>query len=320
MKGLTRVLIVGLWLGSSTVRGEFTTVINVPPQAAPSSIGSDTQLNLADGGSLTANFAAGASDGSSSNVEVNIAGGTVGHHFSAYSGTTVNVSGGNISHRFWTFPGSTANITGGTFGPNPTFDRNSVVNIFGMNCDYELHALFRSTVNVWGGDIAFFQAHEEAEASFFGSEFHLDGVELTQLTVGQPFTIHDRDVSFSGTLADGSPFDFMLISAHPDQGGADVDHFAHEAILTVTLVPSADFNFDLAVDEQDLARWESSYGVDDLADADNDGDSDGTDFLAWQSQYTGPIGGLSAVVVIPEPASGLLLLLTSLCALVRARA
>jgi hypothetical protein len=36
------------------------------------------------------------------------------------------------------------------------------------------------------------------------------------------------------------------------------------------------------VDDADLTAWRASLGVNAGADADNDGDSDGADFLAWQ--------------------------------------
>jgi hypothetical protein len=40
-----------------------------------------------------------------------------------------------------------------------------------------------------------------------------------------------------------------------------------------------------------------------------DGDSDGNDFLTWQQQYTGPLGGLSpSTTTVPEPTAVLLLL------------
>ena len=319
MRSPDAYLMVCFFLVCSVARGDFELVIDVPPETSPASIGNNTQLNLSDPGSIPDNFTAGAADGSSTNVEVNITGGTVGHHFFSYAGSIVNVSGGNFSHRFWTHGGSISNISGGIFGPDVTCDGNSLVNISGGQFDHEVHALFRSTVNVWGGNIGFFQAHSESRASFFGREFYLDGVEMTQLIPGQPFTIPDRDVPFSGILADGSPFSFMLISEHPDQQGPDVDHFDVAAILTVTLLHAADFDSDGDVDEMDLARWEASYGVDDLADADGDGDSDGDDFLAWQSQYTGPLDAFAATIPVPEPQAAVLLLVAGMCAMSQRR-
>jgi hypothetical protein len=45
---------------------------------------------------------------------------------------------------------------------------------------------------------------------------------------------------------------------------------------------AADFDGNQSVDHADLARWESSLGVDAAADANRNGRTDGHDFLAWQ--------------------------------------
>ena len=82
---------------------------------------------------------------------------------------------------------------------------------------------------------------------------------------------------------------------------------------------SADFDTDGDVDGADLARWETSYGADDLADADDDSDSDGLDFLAWQRQYTGSTALAATTEAVPEP-SGIVSCLTLLsCVLLRRR-
>lgn len=303
MKSLGVFLTLCLALHDNVSRGDFSTVINVPPQTSPTSIGSNTQLNLSSGGSMPADFDAGAANGSSANVEVNIAGGTVGVRFEAHAGATVNVSGGNIGLRFRTNDGSVANITGGVFGRDVTCEGGSVVNILGGDFNFEVHAFRHSTLNVWGGDISFFQTHDGAQANFFASEFSLDGVEMAGLVPGQTVIIHERDVPFSGILADGTPFDFDLISEHPDQTGADADHFGHDALLTVTIVSTADFDLDFDVDEFDLATWAASYGMNAAADTDRDGDTDGADFLAWQRQFTGAFGELTGATVVPEPSA-----------------
>src|SRR5690606_2751713 len=95
--------------------GQFTTVIDVPPQPNKGdffSIGSDMQLNLGDGGAIGSNFRAGVSDGSSTNIEVNVTGGTIGQNFRAYAGTTVNMSGGEVDDDFLV-EGAVLNLTGG---------------------------------------------------------------------------------------------------------------------------------------------------------------------------------------------------------------
>jgi hypothetical protein len=72
---------------------------------------------------------------------------------------------------------------------------------------------------------------------------------------------------------------------------------------------TADFDDDGDVDGDDLADWQAAYSLTTDADADGDGDSDGADFLAWQRQYTGA-GAIAAITAVPEPATGILGLLS----------
>src|SRR5687767_3641044 len=92
---------------------QFTTVINVPPDVAPNSIGSFTQLNLFNGGVLTGGFEAGTPGTTNTSVEVNIHGGSVGDSFRANNGSTINISGGTIGFNSNANSGSIVNITGG---------------------------------------------------------------------------------------------------------------------------------------------------------------------------------------------------------------
>jgi hypothetical protein len=71
----------------------------------------------------------------------------------------------------------------------------------------------------------------------------------------------------------------------------------------------ADFDEDGDVDGDDLATWQNSYGVNANGDTNNDGDTDGRDFLVWQRAYTGA-NNLFATVSVPEPAAGVLMLLS----------
>ncbi|MEM9657678.1 MAG: hypothetical protein AAF961_04880 [Planctomycetota bacterium] len=92
-------------------------------------------------------------------------------------------------------------------------------------------------------------------------------------------------MTFEGIVEYGDPLDFG--------GGGDL---------------TADFNNDARVDGLDLAIWEAAFGVDDSGDADGDGNSDGTDFLALQRQYTGPASAAASVGAVPEPSTVLLTL------------
>jgi hypothetical protein len=100
-----------------TALGQFARVINSPPTTIGNneSIGSDTQLNVFDDGTVGTYFSAGASDVAGSNIEVNIFGGSVGRRFRAYDGSRVAISGGSIGDRFWSLDGSRVTISGGEF-------------------------------------------------------------------------------------------------------------------------------------------------------------------------------------------------------------
>ena len=71
----------------------------------------------------------------------------------------------------------------------------------------------------------------------------------------------------------------------------------------------ADFNEDTFVNGDDLTLWRGAFGINANGDADDDGDSDGQDFLIWQGQLGATsltataIGASSAV---PEPQAALL--------------
>lgn len=67
--------------------------------------------------------------------------------------------------------------------------------------------------------------------------------------------------------------------------------------------PSADFTGEGNVDGADLEIWELAYGVGNGGDTDDDGDTDGVDFLNWQQQYTGP----PELRAVPEPGCAALL-------------
>jgi len=99
---LPMLIAAALFVLAPDVKGEFTTIINIPPDPAigdNQSIASVTQLNLGDGGSIGEQFEAGFFNGSSTNIEVNISGGTVGDSFNAVW-STVNISGGTVGNGF----------------------------------------------------------------------------------------------------------------------------------------------------------------------------------------------------------------------------
>jgi hypothetical protein len=226
-------------------RAQFTTIINVPPQVAPTSIGSDTQLNLFASGSIGSGFDAAAADGSSSNVEMNISGGTVGNDVDAYSGSIVNIYGGSIGERFKARSGSTVNIIGGSVGVDFGASPGSTVNISGgsIGIDFDVsgstvnisggsigdysgayngstanisggsvgdYIIQNATANISGGSFRRFEVFDDSTVTISGEEFRLNGTLVTGLeTLGSTVAFNLPNKSLlSGTLADGTPFAF----------------------------------------------------------------------------------------------------------------
>ena len=75
--------------------------------------------------------------------------------------------------------------------------------------------------------------------------------------------------------------------------GLRIESLEKRIALAVT---PGDFSLDNGVDNVDLQIWQSAYGVNDLGDANGDGQSNGLDFLIWQANYGMPSG-----VCPPDP-------------------
>jgi hypothetical protein len=212
---LTFTILAGLVLSSPIpARAQFTTVINVPPDVAPNSIGSNTQLNLFDGGSIGSSFDAGASNGSGVNIEVNVFGGSVGTGFAAFGGSTVNISGGSVGTSFQAL--GTVNILNGVVGSGFRAWSGGLVNILGGSIGADFHANSGSVVNIWGGALGDdFDASSGSIVRIAGSDFRLNGVPIEGLgTIGStvPLDIPAGAV-LSGVLADGLAFVFTSQSS-----------------------------------------------------------------------------------------------------------
>ena len=260
-------------------------VINAPVVSGPSGLRTGQTLTLQAGGSLRDNFAV---VNATLNVEagivgdetqvfdsvVNINGGTIGDSISVFSSSEVSISGGTVGNGFNALPGSEVNISGGTVGRSFNASSGSVVNISGGDVGSSFRALPGSEVNISGGNLGGnFNASSGSEVNIrggtqdnnfdvfgggtlniFGSEFFIDGVELTEVLLGQAAIITDRNVTLSGVLADGEPFSFDLNSILL----ADSDFFDPDATLTVTLTAPfllGDVNMDGVVDFFDIAPF-----------------------------------------------------------------
>lgn len=222
------VILVRIATGQ-TDSSSFSTVIDVPPESSPLSIGTDTQLNLDEGGEIPRGFLAGAADESSQNVEVNIYGGLVSDFFGANSGSVVNVLGGQVGGDFDANNGSRVNLYGGTVGRLFDAKEGSVVNIEGGVTGQNFTAESGSEVNVSGGRMWNFYGLPGSNVNFFGGEFVLNGAPLDD---GAIVTLQLSDV-LTGVLEDGTTVIFSSFS-HPA-----VSDLLSNATLHVRSIPDA---------------------------------------------------------------------------------
>jgi len=224
----------------------FTTIINMPSDVAPSTLGSDTQLNILEGGFLevvSSRFHIGNSDGTSTNVEMNLVGGEVltrgtGDEFFANAGSQVNIIDGDFGGHLRIRSGATLNVSGGWIGGPRSFfdtkefvaDDGSEVLISGGDFDAHLEARGGSNIQLVGGGVRSLKVREaanvvisggtiegldldrDAAITIQGGDFRWNGSLLARWAdigssseVGQPLT---SGGTLSGILADGTPFVF----------------------------------------------------------------------------------------------------------------
>ncbi len=145
--------LTGMWAVS---HAQFANVINLPPDLVSSPIASDTQVNVLPTGSLGSNFRGfqiGESDGSSTNIEINVLGGAIGDVLYVHAGATMNVYDGVIGEMLQAFSGSTINVLGGRIQRRFTAEEGSNVIIAGGKIDPIFRAKSGSRVQISGGDI-----------------------------------------------------------------------------------------------------------------------------------------------------------------------
>ena len=279
--------------------GVFFESFITPTFLGGDTLGSDSQLNVFDGGEVRFGFSVGLPDGSVSNAELNVLGGVVALLGDMWNGTlnvfhgtvgsdfraafsTINVSGGTVEPDLnsrlgiHTITGGTIGerldidgintISGGAIGSNSILRGTTTItggsvgdlllidgiaDISGGTIGGGFSILPDSTVNISGGTFgdAYF-ARASSVTNLFGTSFFLDGVELTDLVLDEEFVITDRDVTLSGTLADGSAFEFDLNSS--DIAGEDF--FFAGSSVTVTLVPAPGAAGALAIAGLFMAR------------------------------------------------------------------
>ncbi len=155
---ITLILALALLMPSTTKAqtlpaGVYNVPGNLPLIADNQSIGSNTTVNLLNGGIIGEFFQAGTLNGSDTNIEVNIFDGNVGSFFTANAGSVINIFGGTLQSEFLATSGSEVNISGGSIsGVDPSsVSAGAQINIVGGAISSELN--ISGTVSLSGGTL-----------------------------------------------------------------------------------------------------------------------------------------------------------------------
>lgn len=188
----------------------FTTVIDTPPTILGDdvTIGSDTQVNLFDAGSLGNNIML----GPGTNVELNIYGGSLGTDLKVNTGSVVNFTGGvwGSSSGSQDFAPFIVAGTNGTLFPDTIRLGGGELNFKGGLYVSFFNLTDGTGINISGG--VFAPGSMLSGTQLVGGEFRVNGVDY-----GGANIMLDSDDVFTGTLSDGSPM--ILVRAVGESGG-----------------------------------------------------------------------------------------------------
>jgi hypothetical protein len=105
-----------------------------------------------------------------------------------------------------------------------------------------------------------------------------------------------------GVVPAGGKLTFAVTGAgDPDFTGKHTEDDPYELRLSLAGAYAADFTHDGRVNSADLTAWRNAFKLTAAGDADNDGDSDGADFLIWQRQLGSGASAASVATGVPEP-------------------
>ena len=187
------VLFALIALFVSSARGQFTTIINVPPDPAPQGITGATKLNLYDGGKLPREFIVGPQS------ELNLYGGTVDYGLRVQRFGTVTNLGGSVRGIVSLDRGGRFEMTDGVVGgqilaasqSNVTISGGSALGVWAQTGGrvsitggelLEFIADPSSQVTVSGGTIDVFKGYPGANIRLLGGEFRIDGIPVAELS------------------------------------------------------------------------------------------------------------------------------------------
>ncbi|TWT34044.1 hypothetical protein KOR34_38800 [Posidoniimonas corsicana] len=269
--------------------GENTSLVG-DIHVSGSSFGDDLNMQF---GRITLNGQS-IGEGALIRAELNLLDGVIGSGLRTVEGFPVDIAGGRIEEGYVAANGP-VNQTGGEIAGNVLFWYN---------------VPFTMSGGAIGDGLNFYNG---AQLNLIGSGFALDGAPIEGLTPGERVEIDARDVTLSGTLADGSPVEFLL-DPNQNNGG---HYIPAGAMVTVTLFEGlpGDFNGDAVVDAADYTVWRDSLGqivgFGEGADHNFSGRIDDGDLYVWRNNYG---RSLASSAPVPEPASALLTIAAVLAA------
>jgi enediyne biosynthesis protein E4 len=143
---------------------------------------------------------------------------------------------------------------------------------------------------------------------------------VNEVTLSSSFLSQSEPIAHFGLGTNADLIDLVRIEWPASGIVQELYDVAPNQLLSISETAPGDFDLDGDVDGDDLGVWNSSYGINDGADADGDGDTDGRDFLVWQRNYgIGLPGELATATAVPEASSAILLILGVLAGQLRAR-
>ncbi|MEO0586611.1 MAG: PEP-CTERM sorting domain-containing protein [Planctomycetota bacterium] len=305
---LAPVLALAVASAAGLTHASFTTVINVPPDIGDSLvIGSDTQVNLSAGGTIGSLIEVSLANGTGTNAELNVSGGTTGFG-DVYAGGTVNVTGGDIGSEWTVRPGGVINVSGGRVGSFTGLDggtmnlssgrvegvsvnANGVFNMTGGLIEFVLGVAAGGVANVSGGSLefptglaspaptqAFVTVTDGGTLNLNVTQLSFNGADFTnnlQPGVITPIDVANSQGALAGTLLDGTTFEFDLSNPFSNTE----DYIDPNATLNVTLAGVlGDFDRDDDVDADDIDIFLQNVG-NRAFDISNDGVTDEADAL-----------------------------------------
>ena len=258
LRCLALIATVSTWLVATwpkAARAEFATVINAPPNVPPGVLNSDTQLNLGPGGVWSLGYdnklRSGQTDGTSSNIEMNVTGGVIGSPLEIYAGSTLNFSGGSSNYYFYPHDGSLINIGGGVVSYVYAYS-GSVTNVSAGSIDHQAEFLSGSVVNVTGGFVG--NSYDDSLTVWGGATANISGGGVgrglnlyggvVNVTGGQ---IYDGvDVTVAGSLnlfGDDFRIDGVPVSGLDSIGSSVLPNFSSQATLSGVYSDGTPFAF-----------------------------------------------------------------------------